>query len=94
MTMNTRINVKIITNSQKDEICGFLGDVIKIKIKAKPIHGKANMYLIKFLSKILAINQSDIFIVSGKSSSKKTIEIINFEPMELFTKLGVDQEEP
>lgn len=94
MTISTRINVKIITNSHKDEICGFLGDVIKIKIKSKPIHGKANMYLIKFLSKILSINQSDIFIVSGISSSKKTIEIINIEPMELFTKLGLDQEEP
>ena len=92
--MSTKINVKIITNSRHDEICGLLGDVIKIKIKAKPVNGKANVYLIKFLSKKLSVNQSNISIVIGKSSKEKTLEIDNSEKKELITRLGINQEEP
>ena len=84
----------IITNSRQDEICGLLGDAIKIKIKAKPFNGKANEHLIKLLSKKLSVNQSDISIVKGKSSRKKTLEINNIEGKQVFVKLGISQEEP
>lgn len=92
--MSTKINVKIITNSRHDEICGLLGDVIKIKIKAKPVEGKANVYLIKFLSKKLSVKQSDISIISGKSSREKILKINNIEGKDLITKLGINQDEP
>ncbi|MDO9547282.1 MAG: DUF167 domain-containing protein [Pelolinea sp.] len=93
--MSTKIDVKIITNSRHDEICGLLGgEVLKIKIKAKPVDGKANEYLIKFLSNKLSIAQNDITIVRGFSSAKKTLEISNLKFDDILKILEINQDEP
>ena len=48
--MTIKIKVKITPNARQDKICGYLEkDILKIKIKAKPVDGKANLYLIKYL---------------------------------------------
>ena len=47
------INLKVITGAQHTEICGFMDDgSLKIKLHAKPIEGKANLELIKFLAEV------------------------------------------
>ena len=63
----------ISPNSQKDEIVGFdkEKDVYLIKIKAKAEDNKANIELIKFLSKALG---RKVRIKSGLKSREKIIE--------------------
>jgi len=74
--MKTVIAVKIIPNAKSNEAVGLMDDgAIKIRIKAKPIEGKANQQLIKFLKKELGINADDISIESGEKSRRKNISI-------------------
>lgn len=93
--MRTIISVKVITNAKLDEIVGLMDDgTVKIKIKAKPIQGKANFYLIKYLSKRLGIHSGDIEIISGTNSSKKLIKIENVNKKIVREKLNLIYVEP
>ncbi len=66
------INIKISPNSKKNEIINE-GDIIKIKVTAQPIDGKANKALIEFLSKNFKIPKTSIKILKGETSKEKTI---------------------
>jgi len=74
------LRIKVIPNSSNNEIKEIMTDdsgeeTIKIKIKAAPEKGKANIELIKFLSKELDIKRSNISIISGKTDRIKLIKI-------------------
>jgi len=88
--MKIKIKVKITPNARQDKICGYLeNDILKIRIKAKPIDGKANSYLIKYLSKELDIPQSYFAIIKGKTSRIKVLEVSNVGKKEFLEKLPV-----
>ena len=74
------LRIKVIPNSNKNEITEILEDenkekTYKIRIKAAPEKGKANKELIKFLGKKLNINKKNILIISGKTERIKLLRI-------------------
>jgi uncharacterized protein (TIGR00251 family) len=80
------LRVKIKPKSIRDEIIREAGNSIKIKIKAPPVEGKANKYLIKYLSQVLNLPASKILLLKGESSSFKTLEI-DADEKYVFSKL-------
>jgi len=81
--MKTLLPVKIQPNSSKNEIAGFEGEVLKIRIKAAPEKDKANLELIRFLSKKFNISRSDITIIKGRTSRKKMLQLENISRKDL-----------
>lgn len=77
-----KLTVKILPNSKKSEIIGYENEILKIKIKAPPLEGKANEELIRFLSKKWKIPKSKIKIMKGLTSKIKILEL-PFKPMVL-----------
>ncbi|MBT3529482.1 MAG: YggU family protein [Gammaproteobacteria bacterium] len=71
------LECSIQARAGEDKIVGPVGDCLKIRISAPPSDGKANKQLIKFLSGVFKVRQSDITIVSGHSSRKKRLCISN-----------------
>jgi len=69
------LHVLVQPKASKDEICGIHGDAIKIRITAPPVDGKANQYLIQFLSKNFKVPKSHIKLVSGSNSRYKRLSI-------------------
>ncbi|MCL6269690.1 DUF167 family protein [Sansalvadorimonas sp. 2012CJ34-2] len=61
--------------ASKDEFCGLHGESLKVRIKAPPVEGKANAYLIKFLAKQFGVTKRDIEIISGELSREKRVRI-------------------
>jgi uncharacterized protein (TIGR00251 family) len=70
-----RITVKVVPGSSRDQIVGWLGDALKIKVMAPPEKGKANEAVVELLSMTLGISSDDIEVVSGHSSPSKIIAI-------------------
>ena len=83
------IDVEISPNAKKNEIGGIneWGKRIIIKIKAQPIEGKANKEIIKFLKKTF---KRDVEIVSGLTSSQKTILVIGADKKEIINMLKLN----
>jgi len=69
-------------------ICWMDNGFLKINIREKPIEGKANRSLLKFLSKSFNINRSEIEIISGKKSRKKKIRFWGIEESTLKLKIN------
>ena len=74
--MKNTIKIRVSPNAGRNEIVETMTDgIIKIKLKAPPVDGKANTELIKFLSKEWKIPKTNITITKGQTSKNKTIII-------------------
>lgn len=71
------IDIKVIPQSRKNSFVEFKMGVLKIKIKGTPIKGKVNANLIEFLADSLNISKRSIRILSGLTSKRKKIEILD-----------------
>ena len=69
------LRVKVKPNSNKDEIIREADGVLKVKIKAPPVEGKANKYLVAYLSEVFKLPKSKITLLKGETNSFKTLEI-------------------
>jgi hypothetical protein len=70
-----KLAVQITTNAPRSEIAGWLGDRLKIKIKAPPVDGKANAELVRFLAEKFGVRQSAVRILRGETAKRKMVEI-------------------
>lgn len=66
------VNLRISPNAKKNEIIKD-GDIIKVKITALPIDGKANKALVEFFAKNFKIPKTSIEILKGETSKEKII---------------------
>ncbi len=66
--------IKISPNSSKNEVIKT-PDLVKIKITAPPVDGKANKCLIEYLSKLFKIPKTSVEIIKGETSKEKTLLI-------------------
>ena len=73
--IKTIIKVKLLPKSSRNQIVGGEGDLLKVKVVAPPIEGKANKALVALLARKLRVPKGAIEIISGKSSKLKSIRI-------------------
>ncbi len=69
--------LKIQPRSSKDQFAEILGSERKLRIKAPPVDGKANTYLIKYLAKSLHLAKSRVILESGHNSRSKRIRLLD-----------------
>ena len=70
-----KLRIKVKPSSKADAISRESDGSLKLKIKAPPVEGKANKYLIEFLSEMLELSKSKIVLLKGESNSFKTLEV-------------------
>lgn len=74
-----KIGIKVFPKASKNEVVGWEGDVLKVRLTAVPEKGKANAALIHLLSKHFKVPKSAINILKGETSRNKLIEITNLK---------------
>jgi len=94
-----KLDLNVIPSSSRDEVVGWLGRALKIKVRAAPEKGKANKAVCALLAKTLELPKGAVCISAGETSGKKTAEIsdlveIAFNGQELNWLLGTDLVEP
>lgn len=70
-----KIRVRVQPGARKDEIVGLQEEVLRVKVAAPPVEGRANTALIAFLAKHLGVRKGDIDIVAGHTSRDKVVEV-------------------
>lgn len=70
-----RLSLKVVPGSSRDEIIGWLGDSLKVKVKAPPEKGRANKAVIALLADRLGIDALSIAMVSGHGSPAKVVDV-------------------
>ena len=75
-TIYSILRIKLQPGARKDALCEWMTDgTLKVRVKSKPIEGKANENLLKFLSGQLNVRASDIEIKAGGKSRNKVLKI-------------------
>ena len=78
------INVRLSPRSSKNEIVGFEGDNLKVKVKSPPVDGLANRDLIKLMAKRLNLSKGKIEIISGHTSRLKALKFHGINKEDFF----------
>ena len=69
------IKVRVIPNSKRNEVVGRIGSILRVKISAPAVEGKANEQLCRFLAEFFEVKRPMIFLRKGERGREKTIEI-------------------
>jgi len=82
------LELKVIPNAPRDEVAGWLGEWLKIKIHAPALDGRANAALTGFLAGRLGLPRRAVILVRGEKSHRKAVRIDGLTLAEVQRRLG------
>jgi uncharacterized protein (TIGR00251 family) len=87
MTMSAAISVHVQPKARQNLVVGFVDGVLRVKLLAAPVEGKANEALVKLLAERLGVPKSNVLIRRGLTSRHKVLEIEGMEEEEAWRRL-------
>ena len=84
-----RLSVKVTPNAGRSEITGFSDGILRVRIAAPPVEGKANRELIDLLSRALGVGRSSLTIIKGQTSRQKVVAVDGLSREEIIKRLSV-----
>jgi len=65
-----------VPRASRDEVAGAGADgVLRVRLTAPPVEGRANEALVRFLAEELGVPRRQVRLVSGESSRTKVVSI-------------------
>lgn len=83
----TRLPIKVVPGSSRDGIAGWLGETLKIRVRAPAERGKANAAVERTLADALGIPQKRVGVCAGQTSPRKIVEIAGLSEAEVRSRL-------
>jgi uncharacterized protein (TIGR00251 family) len=80
--------VRLTPRGGRDSIEGWDGDVLRVRVRAAPVDGRANEALVRLLAAVLDVASSRVTIVAGASSRNKLVQIEGFADGDLRRRLS------
>ncbi len=80
--------VRVVPKAKKNEVVGVEGGVLKVRIAAPPVRGKANEALVEFLAQALGVKKRQVEIASGQRVRNKTVRARGLSEKEARRRLG------
>jgi len=81
--MAVTIEILVQPRASREKIGPMHDGRIKIAVTAPPVDGEANAAVIALLAKRLGVARSDVEVVAGASSRRKTIKLANVTPAQI-----------
>lgn len=74
--------------AKKSAVAGLHGEVLKIRIAALPVEGKANEALTAFVARVLGVPRRSVSVAKGESSREKLLLVADpsADPTRLLAK--------
>ncbi len=84
----TAISVKAVPRAARDEIVGWLGDALKVRVAAPPQDGRANAALELLLAAALGLRRGAVRVAAGHGAARKRVEIDGLDRGEIERRLA------
>jgi uncharacterized protein len=78
-----KLQLKVVPKSSTDRIAGWMGDALKVCVRAAPERGKANDAVEALLARRLGLRRDAVRIVAGHGAARKLAEIDGLTEAEL-----------
>lgn len=69
------ISVRVVPRSPKEGVAGYEGGVLRVRLNAPPVGGKANESLARFLARALGVPRGNVTLVAGGKGRNKIVRI-------------------
>lgn len=83
----SRLKIKVVPGAAGNAIAGWLGAELKVRVAAPPERGRANRAVIELIARALGLPKSQVTILAGETSPRKTVEITGLDASELRLRL-------
>ena len=87
ISMSTTLRIHLTPRSARDEVLSLEGDVLRVRVTAPPVEGRANEALLRLLSDALGVPKSSLDIVRGQRSREKLVAVEGLEASEVRCRL-------
>jgi hypothetical protein len=88
VTENAIVVVRVTPRAGRDEVVGWQGDELRVRLRAPPVDGRANAALVGLLASRLNVPPSSIELVSGATARVKRLRVEGLSEAELRRRLG------
>jgi len=69
------LRVRVTPRAGRDALAGWQDGVLRVRLAAVPVDGKANAALVRFLAKLLGVTPRDVQLLSGETAREKRLTI-------------------
>jgi uncharacterized protein (TIGR00251 family) len=73
------LELKVIPNAPRNEVVGWLGTALKLKVHAPALEGRANDELLDFLAEKLGVSRRNVSLLRGDKSRQKVVQIVGLD---------------
>ena len=80
--------VRLTPRASRDQIDGWDGDLLRVRVAAPPVEGRANDALLRLLAKALDLPPSRLRLVKGRTSREKVIAVEGVSEEDARARLG------
>jgi uncharacterized protein (TIGR00251 family) len=86
-----RLRVHVTPGARQEEIVGWHGGSLRVKVRARPEKGRANQAVLRLLARGLGVAPANLSIVRGAASRDKLVEVEDLGEEELRARLDDSQ---
>ncbi len=69
------VAVRVQPGASRDEVIGWEAGVLRVRLRARAVEGKANKALMEFLAERLGLRPRQISLIRGERSREKLVEV-------------------
>jgi uncharacterized protein len=69
------IRVRVIPEARHSEVMGRVGSIVRVRVAAPAVDGKANGELMEFLAEFFGVKEKYVSILRGEKGTEKTIQV-------------------
>jgi uncharacterized protein (TIGR00251 family) len=81
------VRVRLTPRSDRDEVLGWQDGVLRVRVHAAPVDGRANEALCRLLAEQLDVPRTAVELLRGASSRMKTLRITGISREEAEARL-------
>ncbi|MBI5905973.1 MAG: DUF167 domain-containing protein [Deltaproteobacteria bacterium] len=86
--------VRVVPRASREGVAGFEGGVLRIRLSAPPVEGKANEALVRFLAKALGVPRGRVTLAVGARGRSKVVRVDGMTTEEALARLAPAPQTP
>jgi uncharacterized protein (TIGR00251 family) len=80
----TIIAVKVVPRAARNEVVGWQGEALKVRVTAPPEAGRANRAVVELLASVLKLKKAAVTIAGGAASAHKRVAIAGLDEKDVM----------
>jgi uncharacterized protein (TIGR00251 family) len=83
-----RLRVRVTPGARRDEIVGWRGDALRVRVRVAPEKGKANEAVCALIAKAVGVAGRGVSVERGHASRDKVLVVVGIGEEEVMRRLG------